>query len=267
MVTEVPRSLLNEYFLMNESQQDAIYFLIGGDDETTDQRVYIGQTSGLKDRLKSHNSNPNKDFWQRALILTTRTNSLTSTHTLFLEHLCLQKIREAGRYSDENANNGIKPYTPPPLEADCYEIFESGSTLLATLGFPLFSPLVSTQSNDSEELIYYCKVASANGRGVYTPDGFVVFKGSIARLESVPSFKGSSEERMRNKLLESGVLEKQGEIAVFTKDHIFRTPSGAAGVITGSSVSGWTRWKTTDGRTLDQIERIDIDQSSNLIEP
>ena len=49
-------------------------------------------------RFVSHNQK--KDFWQRALVLISRTNSLTQTHALFLEWYCLQAARTAGRYAD-----------------------------------------------------------------------------------------------------------------------------------------------------------------------
>ena len=120
---------------MPESGQVALYFLIGDEGHGTPE-VYVGQTGDLRMRLVSHNQK--KDFWQRALVLISRTNSLTQTHALFLEWYCLQAAKTAGRYADQNGNSGSKPHTPAPLEADCLEIFETGSALLATLCYPLF---------------------------------------------------------------------------------------------------------------------------------
>ena len=74
-VIEVPRSLLGEFFKMDESNQVAMYFLFGGEEDGGDQRVYIGQTGDLRARLKAHHAN--KDFWERALVLVSRTHSLT----------------------------------------------------------------------------------------------------------------------------------------------------------------------------------------------
>ena len=130
-VIDVPRSLLQDFVKMEQSTQVGLYFLVGVAGDGTDPRVYVGQTGGLRTRLVEHNKK--KDFWQRALVLISRTNSLTQTHALFLEWHCLQAAKRAGRYADENGNSGSKPHTPAPLEADCLEIFETGSTLLATL--------------------------------------------------------------------------------------------------------------------------------------
>ena len=101
---------------MPECSQVGLYFLIGVGDNTDSTEVYIGQTGDLKERLKSHNKN--KDFWDKALVVVSKTNSLTQTHALFLEWLCIQEVRKADRFSDKNGNSGTRPHTPAPLEAD-----------------------------------------------------------------------------------------------------------------------------------------------------
>ena len=160
-VIEVPRSRLKEFFAMPECQQVGLYFLCGNADGADGPKVYIGQTGNLKQRLTKHNKSEEKDFWDRVLIVLSRTNSLTQTHALFLEWHCLQAVRAAGRYSDENGNSGTRPHTPRPLEADCLEIFDTASTLLATLGQPLFLPL-SGSNQPNEQQIYYCRKSEAD---------------------------------------------------------------------------------------------------------
>ena len=168
---------------------------------------------------------------------------------------CLQAARKAGRYADENGNNGSKPHTPAPLEADCLEIFETGQALLATLGYPVFDAVRrSVASTDSEE-VFYCKASGAEGRGLYTPEGFVVLKGSTGRKANVPSIIGTATERFRNKLLESGAMRADGEKVIFDKDHLFAAPSMAAIALTGRSANGWLEWKNKDGKTLDELKR------------
>jgi len=262
-VIEVPRKLLPDFLAMPESNQVALYFLVAKSEDGTDSRVYVGQTGDLRARLTTHNRE--KDFWQHALVLISRTHSLTQTHALFLEWHCLQASRKAGRYIDENGNGGSKPHTPAPLEADCLEVFDTGRTLLATLGYPIFDPLVkapalpaSGETADlplSEEEVFYCKTSGANARGLYTEEGFVVLKGSIGRRKSVPSIIGTSDERFRLKLIESGIMQENGDTVVFTKDHLFRSPSMAAVALAGRTVNGWDEWKTKDGKSLDVVKR------------
>jgi predicted GIY-YIG superfamily endonuclease len=252
-VIEVPRSLLSEFFKMQESNQVAVYFLFGESDDGEVQKVYIGQTGDLRGRLSIHNRE--KDFWERALVLVSKTNSLTQTHALFLEWHCLQAARKAGRYADENGNNGSKPHTPTPLEADCLEIFETGQVLLSSLGYPLFDPVAQYTASPRTYEEFFCKGPDTNGRGLYTQEGFVVLKGSTGRRGNVPSIKGTSTERFRERLLESGVMRAEGEVVFFEKDHLFRSPSMAAISLMGRSANGWLEWKNKEGQTLDAVKR------------
>ena len=250
-VIEVPRSLLQDFLKMPESNQVALYFLFGEAEDGAEQKVYIGQTGDVRARLSLHNKQ--KEFWERALVLISRTNSLTQTHALFLEWYCLQAARKAGRYADENGNSGSKPHTPPPLEADCLEIFETGRTLLASLGYPLFEPVAKAAERKDD--VFYCRSSGANGRGLYTQEGFVVLKGSVGRRENVPSMIGTPRERMRDRLLDSGVIRADGEKVVFERDHLFNSPSAAAIALMGRSANGWWDWKTENGKTLDEVKR------------
>ena len=250
-VIEVPRSLLGEFLSMPEAKQVGVYYLVGsGEDD--DSRLYIGQTGDLRMRLADHNRK--KDFWERALVLISRTNSLTQTHATFLEWLSIQQVRRAGRYADENGNAGTQPFTPAPMEADCHEIFDTGATLLSTLGFPMFSAAVDAARDDGE-VAYRVVSSGANARGKYTPEGFVVFKGSIGRRKNTPSLNKSSHATFRDRLLESGVMRADGETIVFEQDYLFKSPSMAAVAVLGRHANGWAEWKADDGRTLSDIER------------
>jgi hypothetical protein len=251
-VIEVPRALLSDFLAMPESEQVAVYFLFGGSEEMPDL-VYIGQSGSLRDRLVSHNKN--KDFWQKALVLISRTNSLTQTHALFLEWHCIQQATKADRFRLENSTTGTKPHTPAPLEADCLEIHETAQVLLSTLGFPLFESLGEIEAHTPKDEIFLCTAAGTNGRGLYTPGGFVVLKGSTGRVANVHSLSGTSLERFRNRLIVEGVMKVEGETMVFQKDHLFGSPSMAAIALLGRTANGWITWKSPNGKTLDELKR------------
>lgn len=85
-------------------------------------------------------------------------------------------------------------------------------------------------------------------------DGFVVFKGSKARVETVPSYPPYLRD-MRELLLASSVFVIEGNSYKFSEDYIFSTPSTAGGILLGSSVNGWKVWKNTEGKTLDEVKR------------
>lgn len=252
-VIEVPRSLLSEFIRMPESDQVALYFLIGEAEDGSELKVYLGQTGDLRARLVKHNKE--KEFWERALVLISRTNSLTQTHALFLEWHCLQVTREAARYADENGNSGTKPYTPAPLEADCLEIFNTGQILLSTLGYPIFDPVGKSDPPPEQGEVFYCIADGVNGRGLYTQEGFVVLKGSIGRRANMKALIGHAYEELQSNLLKSGVLQEQGDEIVFTKDHLFTKPSPAAVALMGRPANGWLDWKTKNKKTLDSLKR------------
>jgi hypothetical protein len=256
-VIEIPRSQLADFLKMPEAQQVGVYFLMGELSEAGLPRTYIGQSGSVGKRLEQHHQN--KDFWNRAFVIISLTNSLTQTHGLFLEWLAIAEATKAGRYGLENGNTGSQPYTPAPLQADCHEIHETAATLLATLGQPIFEPLTSAPTAKGIVELFYCKGSGADGVGEYTTEGFVVHKGSKGRAEIVPSIQGTSHERMRSQLITEGVLTENagnaGSMLVFTRDHLFSSPSTAAMAVMGRSANGWVEWKTASGKTLDEVKR------------
>lgn len=256
-VIEVPRSQLADFLKMPEALQVGVYFLMGDLSEAGLPRAYIGQSGNVGNRLAQHNQN--KDFWNRALVVISLTNSMTQTHAMFLEWFAIAEGTKAGRYSLENGNAGFQPYTPAPLQADCHEIHETAATLLATLGHPIFESLTqnASASNGAAQSteLFYCKGPDASGVGEYTSEGFVVHKGSAARIGNVASIQGTSQERFREQLVTDGVLVQQGTQYVFTRDYLFSSPSMAAIAVLGRSANGWIEWKTEQGQTLDGAKR------------
>lgn len=254
-VIEVPRSLLSSFLAMEQSSQVGVYFLIGEDTEDGDRLVYVGQTGDLRARLTAHNQK--KDFWERALVLVSKTNSLTQTHALFLEWHSLQQIRSAGRFADENGNSGSRPHTPAPLEAECFEVFETGSVLVSSLGYPLFDPVAKPKQSEEPAEVLSLRSPSngVEAKGLYTAEGFVVLAGSLGRADTAPSL-GETNERWRQRLLDAGVMrpDDRGRL-VFPKDHLFKSPSGAAIALLGRTANGWREWKNSQGQTLHQLVR------------
>ena len=252
-VIEVPRSQLADFLKMPEAQQVGVYFLLGELSEGGLPRAYIGQSGNVGTRLAQHNQG--KDFWNRAMVVISLTNSLTQTHALFLEWFAISQATKAGRYSLENGNTGARPHTPAPLEADCHEIHETAATLLATLGQPIFEPLSNTSASAGPKELFYCKSSDADGVGEYTSEGFVVLKGSKGRAEVTPSIRGTSNERLRKQLVSEGIMAAVSSMLEFTRDHLFASPSSAACILMGRPANGWIEWKAANGKTMDEVKR------------
>ncbi|MCA3012927.1 MAG: GIY-YIG nuclease family protein [Myxococcaceae bacterium] len=251
-VIEVPRALLEDFRAMPESKQVGLYFLIGDHDGLERSSLYIGQSGEVGARLAQHHKE--KDFWSRVLIAHSLTNSLTQTHALFLEWLSIRESARAGRYQVENGNAGSKPHTPAPLEADCLELFDTARILVASLGQPIFESLAGPGGHAVDEDGFALEGTGYRATGEYTEEGFVVRKGSTARVEVAPSARGSIERR-RKSLLDEGALALVEGVYVFQRDVLFGSPSGASDMVAGSATNGWVVWKSKDGRTLDELKR------------
>jgi hypothetical protein len=52
-----------------------------------------------------------------------------------------------------------------------------------------------------------------------------------------------------------GTLAAQSGLLVFTRDHVFASPSMAAMAVMGRSANGWIEWKAANGKTLDEVKR------------
>lgn len=264
---EVPRPLLAEFLLMPESRQVGVYYLIGDDEEKDQLSVYAGQTGTVGKRLNEHDLDPKREFWNRALVAISLTHSLTQTHAMYLEWRGIQQANAAQRYSVENGNAGSKPHTPPWLEADCQEIFDTIRTLVSTLGQPIFEPLAVrrevsegvgvpavAQAEPAPQVPFRCKGPGADATGQYTEEGMVVLKGSQARMDVVASTPASTQ-RNRQRLITSGELKLEGDAYVFQRDVLFQAPSRASNVVLGRNSNGWSEWKDPAGKTLDELKR------------
>lgn len=253
---EVPRSDIAEFVKMPEARQVGLYFLVSGDSK---DELYIGQSGDVGSRLMQHYKDEKKD-WERALVLVSLTNNLTQTHVLYLESLSIEKAKHCQRYELLNGNAGQRPHTPVPLKADCDEIHEIGSLLLATLGYPIFEPLTETSSTKTEQ-VFYCSRTGLDAKGIYTNEGMVVLKGSSAPMTT----QRKTEQRFydkRDHLLAKGVIAEQNGRFVFQRDYLFPTPSGASMFLLLASSNGWVDWKTEQGVTLHVYQDRTLESAS-----
>lgn len=273
---EVPRIHIADFLSMPDAKQVGLYFLIGDTDSTDKPLLYIGQTGDLTQRLKSHHNG--KDFWTRVFVMLSTNNTITQTHALYMEHKAIQIATDVGRYDLQNGNNGSKPHTPAPLQADCEELFHTLDILLSTLGQPIFEaigietpntkayqPLIpdtrqSPQDTpavvpDKQPMLFYCKAKDCDAQGYYDNDGFVLLKGSLFRKRHTPSLGKWAVNKTRELLVNGKLVEHNNDSYRLTEDQLFKTPSGAAQAVTGRPTNGWVEWKNDSGQTLSDIYR------------
>ena len=252
---EVPRPLLRDFREMSESKQGAVYFLFGSDPSGLES-AYIGQTGSAGDRLKQHSDK--KDFWDRALVAVSLTNSWTNTHTGYMEWQAIQRAKEAGRYELHNGNEASNLHTPDPLKADCHEYLETISVLLTTLGYPVLEQirevsLSGTPSGVNAGETLFFREGGTEARAKPTTEGLLVLAGSVGKATARPSLSASLSKR-RDVLVEQGIVEVRGEDYVFVKDHLFSSPSTAGAIVVGGNINGRITWKTVHGQTFQDLE-------------
>jgi len=245
----IPRTKMNEAYSRKEVSNAGIYFLFGESEVTLKPVVYIGQSRNCIGRIKTHDQK--KDFWNYAIIITSKTKSFTQTHIEYLEEIAIAKAFEANRYHLENNANPKKFDVPETLEADLLDNFDAIKILLSTLGFPLFDKISKTARSMD---IMICKGKEAFAEGEYLDDGFVVFKGSKANKQIAPG-STASIRKLREKLIVQGVIYEKESVYMFQEDYLFKSPSAAASQVLARNANGWYEWEDNTGNTLHDLER------------
>lgn len=247
----IPRNKLLESAVRPEVSKYGIYLLFGINEDKAKPIAYIGETDDCFERLKTHNRN--KDFWNYAIAITSKSNTFTKSHVKYLEHICVKVAKEIGRYDLENLTTPTKEYISESMEADLLDNFETIKVLISTLGFPIFEEI---RKSSTKKEVLYCKGKNAMAEGELTDDGFVVLKNSIANLEETKT-AGTWVIGMRKKLKDDNILIEEKNVFIFSEDFIFGSPSAAAAAVLGRRANGWTEWKNKDGKTIDEIYRLE----------
>ncbi len=241
-----PRTEINDLLKRDELVNPGIYLLTGVDEDSGDRTIYIGEAENVSKRLKNHT---NRDFWSSITAFISKDGNLTKAHIRYLEGKLINRANEAGAAIVMNStSSGAKLPESDTAEMDIFldKIF----ALLPILGISHFNKVVERPSQDKGLL--HCSVKELMATGTRTSNGFVVFAGSQAVEEHRPS--ADIIRRIRDRLLDKGVLSRDQGCLIFTKDYEFGSPSTAGGVVRGGNTNGLTAWKNAGGKNLKDIE-------------
>lgn len=251
-VFDIPRAELKALATFPELSQPGVYFLVGNPDGV--DKLYVGESDDVRKRLSQHESA--KDFWTRAIVALSLTNTWTKAHVRYLEHAGISLARQSATHELQNGQAGFTAPLPAPLQADCDEFFETIQVLVSTLGYRVMEVAKSEQATAPSERLFVRTGKSTLATGTYDSRGLTIFAKSGVREVS------SSVERVRQTLLDThaqlaalNVLESTPTGARFAKDHTFSSPSAASALVLGRSSNGWIEWKNASGVTLDALER------------
>lgn len=276
-VVAAPRSDLAELLKRPEATRTGIYILLGDDPNSLGgQMAYIGEGDDVSKRLYQHARSEDqngKDFWDRAIMLTSKDTNLTKAHARYLESRFITLALQATR---ARLTNGT---TPPPIvlpEADVSDMeyfIEQAKIVLPVLGVNLFrSPTTNTTvphtevagtRTDSPVFEMTLKKSGITATAQEVDGEFTVREGSSARLKWTGG-EGHSYTSLRAKLEQDGTLvpTPDGAAMRFTRNHVFASPSAAAAIVAGRSANGRTEWLIQGARrTYGQWETEGVEEA------
>ena len=104
------------------------------------------------------------------------------------------------------------------------------------------------------EHIFYCKHKESEAMGYLLEDGgFVILAGSKLRSGIRPSLQASLVGKRERFIAEQcDIISGQ---AILRADYVASSPSIAGALVLGRNTNGWTKWKDSDGKTLDEVYR------------
>jgi hypothetical protein len=220
-------------------------------------QLYIGEADDVRERVDQHLKG--KDFWTAVVAFTSKDENLNKAHVRYLEARLVQLAAKAGRINLLNGTVPTLPKLSEPDRADMETYLREMLVILPLLGIVAFEE-IETHAAPAARL--HLKGKGAQATGADTPEGFVVFDGSLARIDSVPSIHPYLRTQ-RERLQAEGVLVPSGGHLRLTRAHLFDSPSTAAGVLLGRSANGRMEWRTASGQTLKAMQEAALGEESN----
>jgi hypothetical protein len=277
-IVAAPRSDLATLLKRPETHRTGIYILIGDDPESVGgQKVYVGEGDDVSKRLYLHarpEDQGGKDFWDRAIVITSKDTNLTKAHARYLESRFISFGLQANRAKLTNSTTP-EPIVLPEADVSDMEYFiEQARIVLPVLGVNIFRSLIAPLQQPAESVAADASVASpvfelrlkkqcilATAQEI---DGeFTVLADSTARLRWAGA-GGHNYRGLREKLERDGTLvpSPDGAAMRFSRNQVFASPSAAAAVVTGRSANGRNEWVAYEGSlTYGDWQRQGVDDA------
>ncbi|MGK7931210.1 MAG: GIY-YIG nuclease family protein [Microcystaceae cyanobacterium] len=257
----IPRGKVKDCSDREDLKSTTVYLLFGKAETSTDKpKVYIGEAENAYARLVSHISE--KEFWNEAVVFIGKDENLNKAHIKYLESRLFEIASKASRYDVQNSNIPTKSSISESDQAEMEEFIEYIKLLISTMGFKVFEPLIKYEivdsNNGNSEILYINAARGAKAKGKRTSDGFVVFRNSKIATSTVKSYRDKGLNKLRDELIENGIIIEQENKLFLKTDYLFSSPSAAAMVIMGRSANGLLEWKDSTGKALRDIEKQEI---------
>lgn len=264
---------LPELLRRDEADRTGIYVLIGpGPDRAGGLKAYIGEGDSVGSRLRQHQKDNDKDFFDRLAFVISKDDRFTKSHARFVESQLIRMVREAGSVTLANGTAPDFSLLPEADKSDMMTFMEQMRIVLPILGFDLFRPVGGAPAAETEQSgenpIFELDSVRTHVRATAREldSGFVVLAGSTARKGRTRTFQAGYRS-LRDQLVNDGKLVEAAEpnLYRFAIDVAFASPSAAASIVMARSASGPLEWRVkqsglTYGEWRDS--RLDPDRSS-----
>jgi hypothetical protein len=245
-----PRPRFSSVRNRREFSRAGVYVLLGPSEASDLPIAYIGEADPIGPRLEQHHSL--KDFWTIAYFFSSKDANLNKAHIEYLEHRLVALASEAKRCKLENNNIPGKPSLSEADEADAEGFLNEMLLCFPVLGVTIFE---RPETKPADRQLLWLKNKGINAQGYESEDGFVVKAGSTAVTQSVESIPAHAF-LLRKEFVDSGIFnQKDQDFFALTQDYEFSSPSTAAAVLIGVSINGRDSWKTSDGKSLKQLQQ------------
>lgn len=252
------RKRLSELSEWEEAHKPGVYMLFEKIAFNEQNSVYIGESENVAKRLLEHDRN--KDFWNEAIVFTSKDENLTKGHIQYLESRIIALVKECDRYSINKTNYPIKINLPKSEKAAMEEFIHNMKIILGSLGHQLIEKIEDNSSViDNSDLFVLKKFKKIVAEGRLQDNGFLIKKGALIS-KSAKSYLNNGDIKKRKELLESDKVADNGECWTLQEDVLFSSPSGAATFVKGQPINGLIEWKNKEGKSIKDLENEEINK-------
>ena len=279
-----PRSDLATLLKRPETSRTGVYLLLGDDPESLGGTLaYIGEGDDVGTRLRQHarpEEQGGKDFWDRAIVLTSKDANLTKAHARYLESSFIEQAQHARR---SRLTNGTSPLRLPLPEADVSDMeyfIAQAKIILPVLGVNILrAPAVADAalpgdvpgppSGGSPVFELQLRKEGIRATAREMDEGTrLLLGGSGAR--STWTGVQHAYKALHEKLVQEGALvpDQGGRLMRFAHDQVFASPSAAAAAVVGRTANGRHDWKVQGtGISYGSWQIQGIDQAAREASP
>lgn len=295
-IFKFPRESLSVFLGRKESARTGIYILSGIEIDTDEPVIYVGESDNVGERLRQHEKDISKSFWNSTYVINSKDYNLTKAHALYLEATIVKKSQQSQKFNVVNIKSKEYENLPESDISDMNYFLEQIYLSLPVLGLDIFipesivrskaeistinaihdsafdealvlrqSPLPAITGSESIEVILSDPKHDVEARGLESNGKILVISGSRARKNAqvlTPTYKSLRESLFARGILRDSIDRNYSE---FLSDYLFDSPSAASAVILGRSDNGRSSWKEVkSGKSLGQLYR---EQSEKAIQP